>query len=133
VFECAQKRGIIRREFAEFLKDPLKRKNVSRQWNGTGWETYVALSGCHSSGKVGVLELDWLEEIFGRLGSSPRYPDDMHEIHSIVTVDKLNYRFAWLMIPFPLKIGMTEVDAVLNEMIIPSESNADLRGGRLLW
>ena len=52
--------------------------------------------------------------------------------HGIFIADKLNYRFAWLMIPFPLKIGMTEVDAVLNEMTIPSESNADLCGGRLL-
>jgi hypothetical protein len=56
----------------------------------------------------------------------------MHEIHDAFAIDKLNHRFAWLIMPFPLKIGITEVDAVLNEMTRPSEVNADLRGGRLL-
>ncbi len=46
---------------------------------------------------------------------------------------RLAHRFAWLMMPLPFRIGITEVDAVLNDMASPlavSDSDGDV--GRLL-
>lgn len=42
------------------------------------------------------------------------------------------YRLAWLMRPLPFRMGITEVDAVLNDTAIPSEENGVEGGGRLL-
>ena len=42
-------------------------------------------------------------------------------------------RLAWLSIPFPLRMGMTEVDAVLNDTTMPSEVKGVGGDGKLLW
>ena len=42
------------------------------------------------------------------------------------------YRFALLRIPLPFKTGITDVDAVLNDITSPSAVNCPW-GGLLLW
>lgn len=42
------------------------------------------------------------------------------------------YRFAWLMSPFPLRMGTTDVDAVLKETTSPSFAKGELLNGSLL-
>ena len=45
----------------------------------------------------------------------------------------MTHRFAWLIMPLPSRIGMTEVDAVLNEIASPlAVSDVDGDVGRLL-
>lgn len=43
-----------------------------------------------------------------------------------------SHRLAWLINPLPLSIGITEVEAVLNDTTMPSEVKGTGGDGRLL-
>ena len=43
------------------------------------------------------------------------------------------HRWTWLMIPLPFRMGMTEVEWVLNDSTRPSVVNVDDGGGGLFW
>jgi hypothetical protein len=75
-----------------------------------------------------VLELDEFQQVLRTLLCTPRYPTYSNVQFSIFRCrsvdDSLStantHRLAWLNMPFPLRMGITDVDAVLNEMTNPS-------------
>jgi hypothetical protein len=75
--------------------------------------------------------LDKFQQIFGRLRSPPWNPETKCEIYGTSTIEEI-YRFAWLIMPFPPKMGITDVDAVLKETTSPSDVNGEWLDGRLL-
>jgi len=71
-----------------------------------------------------------------------RYSEDWEGPHGILLARQLiydpfevvlTYRLAWLKRPFPRRMGMMEVDAVLNEMTRPLPEKGCLGGGRWFW
>ena len=61
-----------------------------------------------------------------------RQPSKHQDNQQPASERKGKYRFAWLIMPFPLRIGMTDVDAELNETAKPSVVKGTDGEGRLL-
>ena len=93
--------------------------------------THACLGGVETRGEGGVFELDELEEVVVCLCRAPWDPSAL-SVGAGVSMEYTN-RLAWLSIPFPPRMGMTEVDAVLNDTTMPSEVNGVGGDGKLLW
>lgn len=91
-------------------------------------ETHGGLRRRDAGRETMVLELDEFQQILRTLLCAPRYPtysDVQLSTCRHRSVDNnlstaSTHRLAWLNIPLPFRMGITDVDAVLNEMTKPS-------------
>jgi len=96
-------------------------------------ELYVGLHCGDACRKSGIFELYQLEKVLRGLRRAPWKPENILLRYFLVVEMFLPHLLARLSNPFPRKIGITEVEAVLNEITRPFAENGWVGGGRWFW